>query len=82
MFTVLEPEFINSQMGKMVAREVEKRVIIPGSHESVSHSVVSSSLQTHGLCSPPGSFVHGILQARILEWVAIPFSRVSSQPRD
>ena len=26
-------------------------------------------------CSPPGSSVHGILQARILEWVAIPFSR-------
>ena len=26
-------------------------------------------------CSPPGSFIHGILQARILEWVAIPFSR-------
>ena len=33
-------------------------------------------------CSPPGSPVHGILQARILEWVAISFSRVSSQPRD
>ena len=32
-------------------------------------------------CSPPGSSVHGILQARILEWVAIPFSRVSSQCR-
>ena len=32
-------------------------------------------------CSPPGSSVHGILQARILEWVAIPFSRGSSQPR-
>ena len=32
-------------------------------------------------CSPPGSFVHGILQARILEWVAIPFSRGSSYPR-
>ena len=31
--------------------------------------------------SPPGSSVHGILQARILEWVAIPFSRESSQPR-
>ena len=29
-----------------------------------------------------GSSVHGILQARILEWVAIPFSRGSSQPRD
>ena len=33
-------------------------------------------------CSPPGSSVHGILQARILEWVAISFSRGSSQPRD
>ena len=33
-------------------------------------------------CSPSGSSVHGILQARILEWVAIPFSRVSSLPRD
>ena len=33
-------------------------------------------------CSPPGSSVRGILQARILEWVAIPFSRGSSQPRD
>ena len=33
-------------------------------------------------CSPPGFSVHGILQARILEWVAIPFSRRSSQPRD
>ena len=32
-------------------------------------------------CSSPGSSVHGILQARILEWVAIPFSRGSSQPR-
>ena len=33
-------------------------------------------------CSPPGSCVHGILQARILEWVAIPFSKESSWPRD
>ena len=33
-------------------------------------------------CSPPGSSVHGILQARILEWVAISFSRGSSWPRD
>ena len=33
-------------------------------------------------CSPAGSSVHGILQARILEWVAIPFSRGSSRPRD
>ena len=33
-------------------------------------------------CSPPGSSVHGIFQARILEWVAISFSRGSYQPRD
>ena len=32
-------------------------------------------------CSPPGSSVHEILQARILVWVAIPFSRGSAQPR-
>ena len=32
--------------------------------------------------NPPGSSVHGILQARILKWVVIPFSRRSSQPRD
>ena len=35
------------------------------------------------LCNPMDNYtVHGILQARILEWVAIPFSRGSSQPRD
>ena len=33
-------------------------------------------------CSLPGSSVYGILQVRILEWVAIPFFRGSSQPRD
>ena len=33
-------------------------------------------------CSPPGSSVHGILQVRILKWVAMPSSRGTSQPRD
>ena len=33
-------------------------------------------------CSPPGSSVHVILQARILDWIAIPSSRGSPQPRD
>ena len=33
-------------------------------------------------CRPPGSSVHGIFQARILKWVAMPFSRGYSQPRD
>ena len=34
------------------------------------------------LCDPMDYTVHGILQVRILEWVAVPFSRGSSQPRD
>ena len=34
------------------------------------------------VCSSPGSSVHGILQARILQWIAMPSSRGSSQPRD
>ena len=33
-------------------------------------------------CSPPGSSLHGILQARVLEWVAIAFSKGSSRPRE
>ena len=37
---------------------------------------------SHVWLCPPGSSVHGILQARILKWIAIPFSRVSSWPRD
>ena len=48
--------------------------------ESESHSVLSDWCLT--LCDPTDYTVHGILQARILEWVAFPFSRGSSQPRD
>ena len=44
-------------------------------------SVVSNPLQRMD-CIPPGSTVHGIFQARILEWIAISYSRGSSQPRD
>ena len=47
-----------------------------------SCSVMSDSFCDPVDCSPPGSSIHGILQARILEWVAIPFSRGSSQSRD
>ena len=45
--------------------------------ESVSCSVMSP-LCNHVDNSPPGSSVHGIFQARILEWVTIPFSKKSS----
>ena len=44
-------------------------------------SVMPDSLRPHGL-SPPGSSVHGILQARILEWVAMLSSRGSSRSKD
>ena len=50
-----------------------------------SESEVSQSCPTLWApvdCSPPGSSVHGIFQARTLEWVAISFSRGSSWPRD
>ena len=45
-------------------------------------SVASVQLCDPINCSPPGSSVHGILQARILEWVAMASSRGSSRPRD
>ena len=48
---------------------------------SVGRSVVSDFCDPMD-CSLPGSSAHGILQARILEWIAIPFSRGSSWPRD
>ena len=41
---------------------------------------MSNSLWSHGLYSPPGYSVHGILQARIPEWVAMSFPRGSSHP--
>ena len=54
---------------------------------SLTHTCVQSrfswvQLCDHTDCSPPSSSAHGILQARILEWVAMPFSRGSSQPRN
>ena len=45
--------------------------------ESISRSVLSGSLQPMD-CSPSGSSVHGILQARRVEWVVIPSSRGAS----
>ena len=47
-----------------------------------SHVPMSLTLCDPTGCSLPGSSVHGILQARILKWVALPSSRESSQPRN
>ena len=50
-------------------------ILVPRSEVKVAQSCPT-------LCDPMDYTVHGILQARILEWVAVPFSRGSSQPRD
>ena len=47
-----------------------------------SRSVVSVGPHRLYICDPMDYTVHGILQARMLKWVAVPFSRESSQPRD
>ena len=52
------------------------------SHLGSPFSAVSDSLRPHGLYSLRSSPVHVIFQARVLEWVAISFSRGSSKPRD
>ena len=59
--------------------------------QSYDQPAAAAAAKLHQLCptlcdpidgSPPGSPIPGILQARTLEWVAMPFSRGSSQPRD
>ena len=64
-----------------------KNIIIQNQRESwgvyISKVFMSNYLWPHGLyIAQPGSFVHGIFQGRILGWVAISFSRGSSQHRD
>ena len=61
--------------------------IMESENESVTKVKVLVTQSSQTLCDPmdcslPGSSVHGILQTRILEWVAISFSRGSSQLRD
>ena len=54
-------------------------------NEGESESEVTQSCPTLGNpmdCNPPGSSIHGMFQARVLEWVAISFSRGSSRLRD
>ena len=69
---------------------LEARTIQPTAQEQLHHirlcccfscSAVSDSLRPID-CSPPASSVNGVSQARILEWIAISFSRGSSWPRD
>ena len=66
--------------GKESACNVGDLGLIPGLGRSPGEVKVTQWCPT--LCDPMDYTVHGILQARILEWVAFPFSRGSSQPRD
>ena len=66
-------------------RNLIRSFLTPGVHSSVAVVLVIQSCLTlcnPTDCSPPGSLVYGILQARILEWIIITFSRGSSWPRD
>ena len=57
--------------------------VLPGVRLHFFHNYRVKVTQLHPtLCHPMDYIFHGILQARILEWVAVPFSRGSSQPRD
>ena len=68
----------------MMSNAVTQKIRFPGhfyiKDENEVKVKVAQSCPT--LCDPMDYTVPGILWARILEWVAFPFSRVSSQPRD
>ena len=66
-----EPED-NKKRWQEYTEELYKFIKI--SSDQISRSVVSNFLRPMD-CSPPSSSIHGILQARILEWVAISFSK-------
>ena len=75
--------FFNSRISVWLLLMISGSVVLQVNE--VKWSEVAQSCLT--LCNPldcslPGSSVHGIFQARVLEWIAISFSRGSSQPRD
>ena len=79
---LVRPERLAKEMGPREKGEMSwlsKGRTRAGRAVCVSRSVMSDSLQHCGL--PPDSSVHGIFQARILEWVAIPFFGDLSDPR-
>ena len=56
--------------------------LLPTTYECFHIQRVQVAQSCPTLCDPVDSSAHGILQTRILEWIAIPFSRGSSQARD
>ena len=64
-----------------VTEHIHKITFIYPAISTYMHAQSCQTLCDSMDCSPPGSSVPGIFQAKILDWVAIPFSRGSSQPR-
>ena len=86
-FTTEPPGRSYRVVGRIKWGEASEVLHIAHSQHKSNSSKALVALLCQTLCnpmdwSPPGSSVHGILQARTLEWVAIPFSRGSSWPRD
>ena len=83
---------INQSIGTTIWKAIKILLLLPTTHLFKAWFcscvwMLKSLLLCQTLCdpmdySPPGSSVHGILQARILKWVAMPSSRGSSWPRD
>ena len=69
------PVILFKEYFKLFGRKV---LCVPASSVAKSFLTLCNPMD----CSPPGSSVHGIFQARILEWGTMPSSRGSSQPRD
>ena len=84
LFSPLFKKYLNLKITSLEVKEVSG--IVAGIVAGIEvKGIVAQPCPTlcHPMdCNPPGFSVHGNLQARILEWVAIPFSRGSSQTRD
>ena len=66
----------------VVCLPLSSGIAMPHSNGSELFYKSPSESESPALCDPTDYILHGILQARILEWVAFPVSRGSSQPRD
>ena len=76
----IEPESLALQADSLRSEPPEKHAAAAAAAAKLLQSCPTLCEPIDG--SPPGPTVPGILQARILDWLAVPFSRGSSQPRD
>ena len=82
----VSPSSLPSQLLSPIRTVREDFSNFPGRENQLRHLLKVDSVKVTQscptLCNPMDYTVHGILQVRMLEWVAFPFSRGSSQPRD